>query len=167
MKATEPKDTRLQGLLALYDLHTDYFNRAVDGISNTDANDRKGTKANHIAWLAGSLVHQRYELLTTFSGEERSHAGHDLFKDNQGIKEDATYPTLDEYKKDWATISPLTREALANATTEKLNSNFEMMPDMQFPYYDLVTFSIYREANMIGQIALWRRLLGYGALNYM
>jgi len=26
---------------------------------------------------------------------------------------------------------------------------------------------IYREANIIGQLALWRRLLGYAGINYM
>jgi hypothetical protein len=34
-------------------------------------------------------------------------------------------------------------------------------------FYELVSFMIYREANCIGQVALWRRLLGYAALNYM
>jgi hypothetical protein len=33
--------------------------------------------------------------------------------------------------------------------------------------YELITFSIYREANIIGQIALWRRLLGYPGMRYM
>jgi hypothetical protein len=32
---------------------------------------------------------------------------------------------------------------------------------------EMINFSTYREANMIGQIALWRRLLGYPAMNYM
>ena len=167
MKAIQPQDDRMYGLIALYDLHTDYFVRALEGIWNEDAHDRKGTNANHVAWLAGSLVHQRYELAKIFTGVSHTHAGHELFKDNQGIKDTATYPTLEEYKKDWETISPTTREALLKASAEKLDSNFEMMPGTAFPYYDLIAFSIYREANMIGQIALWRRLLGYDALNYM
>lgn len=167
MKAIQPQDDRMYGLIALYDMHTDYFVRALDGIWNEDAHDRKGTKANHVAWLAGSLVHQRSDLAETFTGLSHTHAGEELFKDNQGIKDNAAYPTLEQYKKDWEAISPITREALLQASTEKLNSSFDMMPGMAFPYYDLVSFSIYREANMIGQIALWRRLLGYEPLNYM
>lgn len=167
MEKIQPQDNRMYGLITLYDMHTDYFLKAIDGIWNEDAQDRKGTKANHVAWLAGSVVHQRYDLAETFTGISRTHAGHELFKDNQGIRDDASYPALEQYKNDWEIISPITREALLRTSTEKLGSNFEMMPGMVFPYYDLVSFSIYREANMIGQIALWRRLLGYEPLNYM
>jgi hypothetical protein len=42
-----------------------------------------------------------------------------------------------------------------------------MMPEMRMTYFDLIAFIIYREANIIGQIALWRRLLGYEAMKYM
>ena len=42
-----------------------------------------------------------------------------------------------------------------------------MLPGYEMRHYDLVTFIIYREANCIGQIALWRRLLGYEAMKYM
>jgi hypothetical protein len=53
-----------------------------------------------------------------------------------------------------------------NVSDEKLDSEFEM-PEMKMTYFELFTFMIYREANMIGQIALWRRLLGYDAMKYM
>ena len=41
------------------------------------------------------------------------------------------------------------------------------LPDKteSFPTFDFITFMCYREANCIGQIALWRRLLGYEAMN--
>ena len=50
---------------------------------------------------------------------------------------------------------------------DKLDESFEMMPGMKMTYYELITFIIYREANIIGQLALWRRLLGYEAMKYM
>jgi len=34
------------------------------------------------------------------------------------------------------------------------------------PYFDLIAFMTYREANLIGQIILWRRLLGYEGIKY-
>ena len=40
------------------------------------------------------------------------------------------------------------------------------MGGMKMTYHELISFTIYREANMIGQLALWRRLLGYPALKY-
>jgi hypothetical protein len=42
-----------------------------------------------------------------------------------------------------------------------------MMPGESMTHFDLIAFIIYREANCIGQIALWRRLLGYEAMKYM
>jgi hypothetical protein len=91
--------------------------------------------------------------------------GDELFKDNKGIQDDAKYPTIAEYLNDWEKVSPLAREALVNINDEKLDSEIDM-GFMKMTYYDLISFTIYREASIIGQLALWRRLLGYPALKY-
>ena len=157
---------RIFSLVVLYDMHTTFFFSALDGISDNDAHNRLNTKANHIAWLTGSLVQQRYEIATSL-GADRKQAAHELFKDNKGIQDNVTYPSLAEFKKDWESITPVLKEALVNVSDEKLDELFEMMPEMRMTYFDLITFIIYREANIIGQIALWRRLLGYEAMKYM
>lgn len=156
----------MYSLIVLYDMHTTFFSKALDGISDKDAHNRLNTKANHIAWLTGSLVQQRYEIAKNL-GIDRKQAAHELFKDNKGIQDNITYPPLAEFKKDWKSITPVLRDALVNVSDEKLDESFEMMPGMKMTYFDLITFSIYREANIIGQIALWRRLLGYEAMKYM
>ena len=161
---TKTASTRTEGLLALFDMHTTYFARAIDGISEEDAYNRLNTKANHIAWLAGSLVAQRYEMVQeTHPGMKQY--GHELFKDNKGIQDGVKYPTLAQYLEDWQKISPVAREVLVNSGDEKLDSIIDM-GFMKMSYYELITFTIYREANMIGQLALWRRLLDYPALRY-
>lgn len=157
---------RMIGIIALYDLQTPFFNNVLDGISDQDAHNRLNTKANHVAWLAGTLVQQRFDLAEMFGAEKQKQAAYEFFKDFKGIQDGVTYPSLESYKKDWAKISPVCREVLVKATEEKLNSLFEM-PDMNYPLFDMVTFSMYREANVIGQIALYRRLLGYPAMKYM
>lgn len=158
----------MYSLLVLYDMHTNFLNNALDGISDGDAHNRLNTKANHVAWLTGSLVQQRFEIAKSLGANQKQKAD-DLFKDNKGIQDKVIYPSLAEFKKDWDTISPVLRDAFMNITDEKLNSNFEIpeMPEMTMPYFDMITFIIYREANIIGQIALWRRLLGYDAMKYM
>lgn len=139
---------------ALYDMQTTFFNNALEGISDKDAHSRLDTKANHIAWLAGSLVQQRYELARDLDkSKSYKQQADDLFKDNQGIKEGVTYPSLEQFKKDWKEISPILRELLVNADDAQLNKKIEM-PGMEFPLFDLITFVSYREANCIGQIAL-------------
>ena len=166
MEQTATKDSRMYSLLVLYDMHTEYFGKVIDGISDKDAQNRLNTKANHVAWLTGSLVQERYEIAKAL-GIDRKQAAYELFKDHKGIQDNVTYPSLPEFRKDWDAISPLLRTALVNVSDAKLDSSFEMMPGETMTYFDLIAFMMYREANCIGQMALWRRLLGYDAMKYM
>jgi len=160
----ETKSTRMESLVALYDIQSNYFLRAIDAISEADAHNRLSTKANHIAWLAGSLVEQRYYSAKQ-AGTALKHTGSDLFENYNGIQDETIYPKLAEYKNDWETISPILRELLINTTDEQLEAIIDM-GNFRMSYYELITFVIYREASIIGQIALWRRLLGYEAMKY-
>ncbi len=162
---TNTISNRMFSLIMLYDMQTKFFFNVTEGISDKDAHNRFDTKANHIAWLTGSLVEQRFEIARSL-GIKLDQAAHELFKGNKGIQDDVTYPSLNEYKKDWETISPQLRDAFLDITDEKLDSPFEM-PGMTMTFFDMITFIIYREANIIGQVALWRRLLGYEAMKYM
>lgn len=163
---TKTVSNRMFSHVVLYDMHTKFFSSVLDGISDKDAHNRLNTKANHIAWLTGSLVEQRYEIANEL-GSDGKQAAHELFENNKGIQDGITYPSLAAFKKDWENITPVLREALINVSDQKLDETFEMMPGMTMTYYELITFIIYREANCIGQIALWRRLLGYEAMKYM
>jgi len=158
--------SRLSSILVLYDMHTIFFESALEGISDIDAHRRLDTKANHIAWLTGSLVQERFELANLLGADHKQKAD-DLFRDHKGIQDNQAYPPLDNFINDWKFISPILKEELANADDDKLNSSFEMMPGQTMTNFDLIAFSTYREANCIGQIALWRRLLGYEAMKYM
>ena len=79
---------RTEGLVTLFDLHTTFLSKVLDGISEKDAYNRLDTKANHMAWLAGALVHQRFEM-----AKETHHSlketGEELFKDFKGIQDNA------------------------------------------------------------------------------
>ncbi len=157
---------RMFSLVVLYDMHTKFLSSVTDGISDKDTHNRLNTKANHIAWLTGSLVEQRYEIANEL-GSNLKQGAYELFKENKGIQDGITYPPLATFKKDWESITPVLKNALAVVSDEKLDESFEMMPGFKMTYYELITFIIYREANIIGQIALWRRLLGYEAMKYM
>ncbi len=163
---TTPASNRMFSFLVLYDMQSDFFHKALDGIKDEDRHNRLNTKANHIAWLSGSLVEQRFELANMLGVEGKQRA-HDLFVHNKGIQDGIDYPPLDQFKKDWDSITPKLKEALQTVSDEKLDERFEMMPGFKMTYFELVSFVIYREANCIGQIALWRRLLGYEAMKYM
>ncbi len=161
----QPVSNRLYALIDLFDMHTAYFENALAGISDEDSLNRLDTKANHIAWIAGSLVHERYELASLF-GSSLKPSANELFKDHKGIQDNESYPSLDSFKQDWQKISPVLKDQLLKATDKELDRVLEF-PGMSFPLYEMVSFQTYREANCIGQIALWRRLLNYDAMKYM
>lgn len=161
---TKTTSTRTQGLLDLFDLQTTFFARAIEGISKENMHNRLNTQANHMAWLTGSLVQQRL-MMTKETNPGMTQAGGELFEDYKGIQEGAIYPTNEQYLADWEKISPIARQSLVDIDDQKLDSEIDM-GGMKMTYYELISFTIYREASMIGQLALWRRLLGYPALKY-
>jgi len=161
---TKTVSNRTSALLTLFDYQTGFFPKALAGISEEDMHNRLNTSANHPAWLAGSLVQQRFRMASE-TGTGLRQTSEELFKNNQGIQADAKYPTTAEYIKDWERITPEARNALVTIDDKKLDSEIDM-GGMKMTYYELICFTIYREANIIGQLALWRRLLGYPALKY-
>jgi hypothetical protein len=80
------KSSKLHAIISLYDMQTKYFRNVLDEISDDDTHNRLDTKANHIAWLAGSLVEQRYELAREL-GLDQYQTSSELFKDNKGIQD--------------------------------------------------------------------------------
>lgn len=160
----KPVSQRVAPFLVLYDIHTGLFPNVLINITEKDAHNRLNTKANHVAWLAGSLVQQRAELAGLFGVTVKQEAD-ELFKNFKGIQEGVTYPSLASYQKDWDKITPIAKDALLKATDEKLDIMIDM-DGMKFSHYDMTAFHVHREAYVIGQIALWRRLMGYDAMKY-
>jgi hypothetical protein len=161
---TQTASNRMIGLLKLFDYQTGFYPRALEGISEDDMHNRLNTQANHPAWLAGALVTQRFNMAKE-TGSTLKQTGEELFKDFKGIQPDARYPTNQEYINDWNAITPAARESLVKIDDKKLDTEIDM-GGMKMTYYELICYTIYREASIIGQLALWRRLLGYPALKY-
>jgi hypothetical protein len=161
---TKTASTRTLGLLSLFDYQTTFFSKAIVGISESDMHNRLNTPANHPAWLAGALVAQRF-MMASESKPDFKQTNEELFQNNKGIQEGTKYPTNEQYIKDWERITPIARQALIDIDDAKLDSEMDM-GGHKMTYYELMCFTIYREASIIGQLALWRRLLGYDALKY-
>jgi hypothetical protein len=160
------KSARMQGIISLYDMQTPFFAFVTENISPEDTQKRLDTKANHIGWLAGALVEQRFDLARHlgYDGHQQADA---LFKDYKGIQEGVEYPAISSYQEDWDKITPILKASLSNLSDEELERRIDMGPEFSMSLYEVITFSTYREANIIGQIALWRRLLGYPGMRYM
>lgn len=166
MKLKTARTLSIETVIVLYDLHTKLFENVIEGISDKDAQNRLNTKANHIAWLTGSLVHERFELANA-TGIRVKQTSDELFEDHKGIQDNIIYPSLEEFKKDWEMITPLLRDALIHLSNEELQSAGPYsMPGDELRFFDAITFIIDRESYCIGQIGLYRRLLGYEAMKY-
>lgn len=166
METLTEKKTSMHTLLNIYDWHTKLFRNALAGISDKDAMERLNTKANHIGWIAGSLVHERFELANLFGLGLEQHAN-ELFKDNKGIQDNIVYPKLEEYINDWERVSSLLRNSLEHASAERLEGPDPFnMPGGPYTFFDTIVACTDRESYCIGQIGLWRRLLGYEAMKY-
>ena len=72
---TKTVKSKMQSLLVLYDMQTTFFKNVIDWISDEDAHNRLNTKANHIAWLAGTLVEQRFNIARDFGKDVRQFGG--------------------------------------------------------------------------------------------
>lgn len=160
------KSPKMYGIISLYDMQTPFFAFVTENISQEDAHKRLDTKANHVGWLAGALVEQRFDLARQLGYEGRQQAD-ELFKDYKGIQDGIEYPSLASYQEDWNKITPILKELLSNLTEEALERRIQMDPNFSMSLGEVITFTMYREANIIGQIALWRRLLGYPGMRYM
>lgn len=166
METTMAKKTSTDVLIGLYDFHTKLFYNVLVDISDKDANNRLGTKANHIAWIAGSLVHGRYAIANVI-GIDKKQASDKLFENYKGIQDNIIYPSLEEYKKDWESISSILKDGMVSLSEDQLNGPDPFdMPGGEYTLLDTLTMCIDRESYCIGQIGLYRRLLGYEAMKY-
>ena len=98
-------------------------------------------------------------------GSSLRQRGEEFFKNNKGIQAGVQYPTAAEYLKDWQLVTPEARQALVTIDDKKLDSEIDM-GGMKITYHEMICLSIYREASIIEQLALWRRLLGYPSMKY-
>lgn len=166
MKTKTEIKSSIDVIIFLYDLHTQLYLNVLDGISEKDALNRMDTKANHIAWIAGSLVYERYEF-ARFLGNELKPASGELFRDHKGIQDNVTYPSLNDFIKDWEKISEPLKNAILNLSEEQLEGpDPYQMPGEDMTLHTALIFNAHRESYCIGQIGLYRRLLGYKAMKY-
>jgi len=163
---TTLEKTAIHALVNMYDWHTKLFKNVLDSITEEDAQNRLNTKANHMAWIAGSVVYGRY-VIAEFLNINPKQQSVELFKDFKGIQDNTKYPSLAEYKTDWDNISPALRNAILNVSPEQLNGPDPLkMPGENLTFFDTLTAGIDRESYCIGQLGLWRRLLNYEAVKY-
>ena len=159
----KPQAKALDIIIPAYRMHTQTFENVLTGVTEEDARERINGTTNHIIWMVGNLVNNRF-WLAAMLGEDRQDPHEELFKDSRALDESLSYPTLATLKNEWHSISPLLYEKLLSVQDEALNESLETgmgIPFIRENRMNAIGMCIGREDYLFGQIGLMRRILGY------
>ena len=160
------KKTALQFFISVFDYHTRQYHNALESIPDEETHNRLNSKANHIAYIAGRMIYERHALAKGINIDVNLNTTNE-FKDFKGIQDNVTYPSLEEYKKDWDAVSSALKEGLQQLTEEQLNGPDPFnMPEENYTLFDSIVFTIDHESYFLGQLGLYRRLLGIAAMKF-
>lgn len=166
MHTIAPAIRRHSPLLWQYRLHTHLFDNVIEDILPEDATRRITPDTNHIAWLTGSLVSCRFDMANALGIPQKA-AFVDVYGNHRPIDDALEYPSLLSLQDDWHYISPMLLDTLSAIPSVELAnrpSPFEEMHENTLA--EAFSFIIDREAYVIGQIGILRRILGYSAMKY-
>ncbi|MEX6688490.1 DinB family protein [Danxiaibacter flavus] len=160
------KKNALEFFISLYDFHTSQYHHALENIPEEKTHDRLNTQANHVAYIAGRMVYEREALAKGIQVNIQLDTTKE-FQGFKGIQDGVVYPSLEECRKAWDKVSPALKEGLQKLTEEQLNGKdpFEM-PGGDFKLFDSIVFTIDHESYFLGQLGLYRRLLGIAAMKF-
>ncbi len=162
------KSKKLDIVIPAYRMHSQIFQNALKGITEEAALKRIDNKTNHVVWMVGNLGNCRYWTGSVLGIEDKD-PYEDLFKEARALDEGFNYPTLEELKKSFATISPKVYQKLLTASDEQLDKAYSF--GMEIPFVtenvlNMIGMCIGREDYLLGQIGLMRKLLGLTGMSY-
>lgn len=158
----------LKIVIPQFRMHTQLFDLVIDNISATDALKRIEDKTNHVIWMTGNLVNNRYWLARILGIEDKD-PYEELFKDAKALDPKANYPELSTLRAQWHQVSPQLYVALMNATDEQLSQPYALGMGIDFVEenkLNMVAMCMDRESYLLGQLGLMRRALGYEGVKY-
>lgn len=148
-------------------LHTNLFQSVIQGIEESDEQLRLTPSTNHLAWLAGSLVSTRY-LMLNIIGPDAPEPFPALFANNKRIQHDLAYPSLRIQKSFWLGISDRLLSIINNSSEREISQpSVKYYPTNDKTILGALIFLTDREGQVIGEMTLLRRLLGYKVTHYV
>ena len=163
-----PQSPKLEVIIPAYRMHSQSFLNILDGVAEEDAMKRIDGRTNHMIWMAGNFVNVRYAIAHVLDLQEED-PYQDLFYMGKTLDEHFFYPSLNELKSNFHTISPKVYERLLDVKDEQLAEVFQIDMNIPFVREDKLNFigmCIGRQDYLAGQMALMRRLLNYPGMKY-
>lgn len=157
-------------LLAQFDLHHRLYNNVLAGFTDEETNKRLNgyNQINHVKYLAGHLLNSQYGLATAarIAIEPK---WNDLFSvmGRSEAKDDVSYPSIEEIKREWNHMNAPIRKGLENMTIDELKA----IPSEPFNRVaesngELWAFINHHIAYHIGQIGILRRAFGKDPMSF-
>lgn len=163
-----PKSKKLEIIIPAYRWHSQQFYNALQDITEEMALQRNDGKTNHVLWMAGNLVNDRY-WAGNILGMKDTDPNAELFNAGKAIEDNKIYPSLQSLKEEWHKISPQLYERLLQVSDEELQEAYKM--DLGVSFFtenklNAIGMFIGREDYLLGQIGLMRKLLGLQGMSY-
>ena len=151
--------------IAQFELQTSWFLNSLINISEEESNKQIAENLNPIKWVAGHILNTRMSLLTILSGKAQDTNYSKHFGKGSSNKLDVSFPTLEEIKLKWNSISTELTECLVGLTEEKLSSPPPFQSSIpNNTLQGLIAYMVIHEAQHIGQLSILRKLLGKEAM---
>jgi uncharacterized damage-inducible protein DinB len=153
-------------LTAILDLNTDLLLNTLDGLADDDVRIRLPGGGNSLAFLAAHLTDTRHYLA------ER--VGHSLpnpvaayLADARTIDDISAWPSLDQLRAAWRSVSAHVQAALAGMSAADLaQANGDRFPLADGTQLGMIAFLVQHDSYHVGQMAFLRRQLGKTAMTY-
>jgi len=160
-------------VIAQLKLNTNLFNNVLKGVDDSLACKQIAGQVNHLTWIAGHLVNNRYFLASQL-GIVKEFEYKDTFTDftapppfNRALSASVEYPAISTLSAKWAEISPLLVDAVAGVTEEKMAEPFFIQLPTGNTMEALFSFFTSHEAYHVGQMSTIRRYLGLGPMDFV
>jgi uncharacterized damage-inducible protein DinB len=159
-------DARIEPLVTILDLNTDLLLNCLEGLSDTEAQQRLSGGGNSVAFLAAHLTDSRHFLASRLEHPLPNPLARYL-ADAKSIDEIRSWATLDQVRAAWIAISSHLLTALRSLSPAELaRANVHRFPISDTTALGMITFLTQHDSYHIGQVGFLRRQLGKPAMTY-
>ena len=162
-------DARLTPLFATLRLQTQLYLNCLEGVGAEQAVRRPASHLNHISFVALHLLDSRH-VLAELLREVTRNPYRALLEDARGIDDVRWFPTLDQLRTEWASVSQVVTVRFGRISAAELDrarpADFPVVRIGQDRVLDAIAFLLHHEGYHVGQMALIRRMIGLPAMSY-
>jgi len=150
----------------IFNLNNRLFINALAGVTENQAKVRLTEHNNPLNWIAAHTVDTRYFVLMLL-GKPAQTPYKGMFENFKAFDPAIEYPTFENIRKEWNTVTELLKDALKSVTEDQLNADTPVKsPIGVFTNAGTIAFLAQHESYDIGQMAFLKKFLTKEAMSY-